>query len=689
MYFKESLAIPYRNGSRCLLVVSVFFFILLSSCTTTSEKKSVLTNTELNNLFDISSQMADSSDIRQSLQFLDSAIAPNKLDVSEKFKVLAYKCGTYYRKQDVKNAMKYADSMLLFIEKHGKETYKKEYALANYSKGDILFLMKAYNEAYKYYFHARLIGRMAVDSCTLSEYSYRIGMILFQQASFKEAARNFEEAWAQSSGCVSEFKWFYRRQEIMSNIAFSYMKAGMPDSAIKYYDKALAYVTQHDGKYENKESLIEIAKGVIYGHSAEAYKDKGNYTLAESLLKKSIAINTKKGYDNKDAEYSQLQLAHTYYLTGDLENMHELLGLSRQTLDTVTNPSAEIEWNRLMWKYYEKKNMDIDAYKYLLKYTELKNLAEKETTSLTANDVNHQIMSMEDQYKIDSLSKKNELKNLYLLVFIITTALGIAIFLFSLYILKNTRKNLEMQKQLHNQIEEQKLALEQTLIQLEEKGKEKDRILRVVAHDLRTPVASIAMLTDLIVAEPAESERSQMLQLIKTSCTNLLALITEILEAGRLNKTELQKEETGVNELLKTIVSSLRFKAAEKQQQISLYLLKDEEKILVNKEKITRVITNLITNAVKFSSVNADIEVKAIKKETTIEIIVQDHGVGIPDEMKSKVFDMFTEAKRTGTAGEKPFGLGLSICKQIVEAHGGKIWFESNLNEGTTFHIEL
>ncbi|HEX8278517.1 MAG TPA: ATP-binding protein, partial [Segetibacter sp.] len=69
--------------------------------------------------------------------------------------------------------------------------------------------------------------------------------------------------------------------------------------------------------------------------------------------------------------------------------------------------------------------------------------------------------------------------------------------------------------------------------------------------------------------------------------------------------------------------------------------------------------------------------------------LIEDSGIGIPDSLKSKVFDMFTEAKRPGTAGEKPYGLGLSICRQIVEAHGGSICFESEEGKGTTFFVRL
>jgi two-component system sensor histidine kinase VicK len=72
-----------------------------------------------------------------------------------------------------------------------------------------------------------------------------------------------------------------------------------------------------------------------------------------------------------------------------------------------------------------------------------------------------------------------------------------------------------------------------------------------------------------------------------------------------------------------------------------------------------------------------------------VEISVKDSGIGIPENMKNKVFNMFTEAKRPGTAGEKSFGLGLSISKQIIEKHAGKIWFERNNSKEVTFYVRL
>ncbi|MCW3108040.1 MAG: walK 3 [Segetibacter sp.] len=645
---------------------------------------------ELNKLFELASKKADSGNIRGGMQFIDSAVATKKLNVRERFKVLAYKSSVYFYFKDSANTMIYADSMLSLIEKNGKEKYNEEYALANYSKGDVLFFEKKYDEAYKYYFIARHVGKASVDLCTLSEYSYRIGMVLFQQSRFIEAAENFEGAFQQSVNCSLDFSSFIRRQEVLSNTALSFLKAGKLDSAQVYCDKALQYVRKYDGKFKDKEFFNDIAKGVIYENQGEIFKEQGSYSRAAAFFKKNIEINSKKGYDNRNAQLSQLSLAEVYFLNNNIDSMGLLLNQTRQSLDSIENKQAEIDWNRLMWKYNESEHQVAKAFKYLKNYTSLQDSTDKVKSRLNSYNVSQQIKMLEDQYKINSLQKENKLKNLYLFIFFIITTFVIIVFLFSLYILRNTRKNYSVLESLNNQIEEQKDTLKQTLSQLEDRNREKDRILRVVAHDLRAPVASISMLTNLILLETDNNARTEMLKLIKSSSDNSIALISEILEAaGTEIKSTLPKERVDVNEFLAEAVAPLRFKAGEKQQTIQLELSPGNHCFLINKEKMNRVITNLVTNAIKFSETNSTIQVKATNKENAIQIIVHDNGIGIPENLKSKVFDMFTEAKRTGTAGEKPFGLGLSICRQIVEVHDGNIWFESEPGKGTTFYVQI
>ncbi|MNL30072.1 Sensor histidine kinase YycG [compost metagenome] len=176
-----------------------------------------------------------------------------------------------------------------------------------------------------------------------------------------------------------------------------------------------------------------------------------------------------------------------------------------------------------------------------------------------------------------------------------------------------------------------------------------------------------------------------MLELIRTSGQNSLDLINDLLQFTA--RQTFKKELVELFDLLSYCVELMRLKAKEKQQHIELDAT--QLQIYMNREKMWRVMSNLIANAIKFSPFGTTVLVKMIKTDEHVLITVKDQGIGIPDEMKEKIFDMFTEARRVGTDGEQPFGMGLAIAKQIVEAHEGRIWFHSAQDQGTTFYVEL
>jgi signal transduction histidine kinase len=112
--------------------------------------------------------------------------------------------------------------------------------------------------------------------------------------------------------------------------------------------------------------------------------------------------------------------------------------------------------------------------------------------------------------------------------------------------------------------------------------------------------------------------------------------------------------------------------------------------IPADREKLTRALDNLVVNAIKFSPEGSTVKIITAETPTGIVISVQDNGIGIPPELADKLFEPFESTiKRKGTSGEQSFGLGLYICRQIIEAHGGRIWFESHPGQGSTFFISL
>jgi signal transduction histidine kinase len=129
---------------------------------------------------------------------------------------------------------------------------------------------------------------------------------------------------------------------------------------------------------------------------------------------------------------------------------------------------------------------------------------------------------------------------------------------------------------------------------------------------------------------------------------------------------------------------------AAKIKNISVsYVQSEEIEIYVDQNMLMTILRNLISNAIKFTNSGGKIDIRAISNPTCTEIIVSDNGVGINEKIKNKLFSLDENYSSTGTANEKGTGLGLLICKEFVEKHGGKIWVESESGKGSDFKFTL
>jgi signal transduction histidine kinase len=678
----------FSSGSILVFILPLLWVAFLA-CNNNLHTTIIQSSPHFDSLLDKASSIYNTGDTLQTFKYLN-AITPEykKANVLEKFRYYNFYADMYAsRLKDYYNAMAYADSMMILIENNKlQDVLPVEWAHVNYIKGDILFDMGDYEKAYDYYFKARFISKNNGDTCVLAYYTYRVAMVLYRQQKYREATNDFRQSIKEYHYCSKDFVFFYRNQEILDNIGLCYYQLNKPDSALDYYQQALTYIDQESPAFlPAKQHECDEAKGVIYGNIGSIYSIKKNYQLAEKWYKMSIAINAEKGHDMVDAQYTKIKLADIYFNQARYADMLVLMQQVRTFLDQLPDIEAEMRWNKLMSKYYNTINKPADAFTSLVRYTTLKDSLDRNIETLRSMDVDQRVNTREKENQIRLLNKQSELKGAYLTLAVLSTVLAIIIILLIYQNWARSRKNMEKLMLLNANVKRQKN-------QLEKANEEKDRILKTVAHDVRSPVNSILALTDLILANPEKitPEQEEFLQLIREASANTLELSKDILEAASLLKPEnIKKETVNINQLLTNSVNLLKPRAAEKNQHINLHIPADKFQLYIDKDKIARVITNLVTNAIKFSPSGVDIDVSLQKNKEGLLISVYDKGIGIPDNIKDKIFDMFTEAKRTGTSGEKPFGLGLSISKQIIESHGGRIWFESLPGSGTIFYISL
>lgn len=678
--------------SKFLFLYGFAFLLAFTSC----NKKSTTSAGEYSDAFKAIIEKADKlfdkkkSDV--AIRYLDSAFRQmDQPTANERFRFHSVMF-VYYRRDrhDVEKAMLYADTMLSTAQKTpGQKQYIANYAEALFAKGDAYFDDNQYSNAYRCFYEGYSLGKNHLDKALMAEYTYRMGIIMFRQSHYKLAADFFKESYVQSFGYHDDFRAFYQRQELLNDIGESYSNNGNIDSAGVYYNKALEYIDKNKERFKALSNMLDIARAVVYGDQGKILFDKGQIAEAKTLLQKSIAINSKKFNDNSNAELVEINLAQLYLNTHNYSAFLALMSNLDAQLKAVKNDDAQTEWNKLMSSYYKEKRNFAKSLNYYTRYNVLKDSVSKASLSLRETDVNQQVANYDKQYQIENLREDNKTQLLYLYFAMVTAVLAVIIILMVYKYWRRSKRDVLAVNAFNKQISSQKNNLETTLKELNTLNQEKDRILRTVAHDLRNPIGGIASLTNMMAQEAYTDEHLEMINLIKETSYNSLELINEILEVANNGTDVLNKELADINLLLNNSVELLRFKAAEKGQQIILEMPDMPEELLISREKIWRVISNLISNAIKFSPAGSPIKVKIEDHYNEVEISVKDDGIGIPDAIKNKVFNIFTEAKRTGTAGEKSFGLGLSICRQIIENHDGKIWFSSEDKAGTTFFVRL
>ncbi len=235
----------------------------------------------------------------------------------------------------------------------------------------------------------------------------------------------------------------------------------------------------------------------------------------------------------------------------------------------------------------------------------------------------------------------------------------------------------------------QMIEIKEKNIEIEKGSEFKSQLLGMVAHDLRNPIAAVESIAMIMEMEDIDEETKNNLNLMKSSCVKARSIIDELLEAARNESViEFITQKTELNKLLTDIIGVWKKQNGAKKN-IELISSVNPAYARIDHEKFYRVLDNLTDNAIKFSQEKGKVEIFLNKKNNQIIIEVKDNGIGIPKDKLPLIFDPFTKAGRTGLKGEQSTGLGLSIVKQIVEKHKGKIEVESEEGKGSVFRIIL
>lgn len=227
---------------------------------------------------------------------------------------------------------------------------------------------------------------------------------------------------------------------------------------------------------------------------------------------------------------------------------------------------------------------------------------------------------------------------------------------------------------------------------LRELDRQKDELLSIVSHQLATPVSSVKWYLEMLLDGDVgvlSKEQQEYLNTMQSVTYNLADLVSMILDVSRiqLGKMKVDAQPLDLNLFFKEILFAIEPKAKEKEQKFDVSIPNDLPKAMLDKRLTRMTIENLLSNAVKYTPAKGTVKWFMELRGTMLYMEVRDTGCGIPEKDQKQIFGKLFRASNTGAIDGN--GFGLYVAKGAIEAQGGKIWFESKENKGTTFFVEL
>lgn len=238
------------------------------------------------------------------------------------------------------------------------------------------------------------------------------------------------------------------------------------------------------------------------------------------------------------------------------------------------------------------------------------------------------------------------------------------------------------------------LLLMQDITQFKELDRMKSDFIATVSHEFRTPVTSINMSVDILDQQllgPLTPKQKELVTSAKEDCYRLTKLARELLQLSKLEsgRVQVRDEPLAMHEVVEATLRPLRIQFQEKKVALESSVPTSLPQIVADEQQLSWVITNLVTNALKYTEAGGTVSVLGSTAPGEIRLEVRDTGVGIAREHIDRIFDKFVQVRNSAGSTPGSVGLGLAIAKEIVEMYGGRIWVESEVGQGSTFAFVL
>lgn len=411
---------------------------------------------------------------------------------------------------------------------------------------------------------------------------------------------------------------------------------------------------------------------------------RGNYDGAIRKYKLEFEMNKKMGADY-DQFFVYQNIAEAYF---ELKRYDATLAYSDSSLRIA---ETDVAWNHyhdvyeVRYKAYKGKNDFTRALAAYEKQMQFKDSIFSEDKERAMEDMKaayalekkeQQIVGLENQNRIQELETASARQWQYgLIIFLVLLAIVIAV-LFNRYQLKQRTAK----------------ALDEKNTELQKLNGFKDRMFAVISHDLRNPINAFSTLMESLhqnVHHASKEELQEFLQSTLQSARDLQSLLNNLLEWAliQIGRLPFQPEKISLRQVV--IESKQHIELLAGQKKIDIANTIQDEMAFADKGMLVIVMRNLLTNAIKFSSTGNTVQLAAARVNGSVRLSVHDQGMGMRSEDLAKLFKQEESTQRIGNSTEKGAGIGLLLCKELVEKNRGKIWAESELGRGSTFYVEV
>lgn len=619
----------------------------------------------------------------------------------------------------------YADAILTYkralsLCDSSKQTEKEKAKLFN-NLAIVHSRQGNYPQALDAHFQSLKIKEKLGDSLGIANSLANIGLIYKKQAQYSDALKMYAIALQKFKALDDDVG----TAAVLNNIGAIYRIQGNYDSARVYYEASLE-VERLIGKKSGLENPPDVATALVNLSDVYAAQNKLNLArkAAEEAFRLFKTVNDKSGL---------ITATRTLGVIADREQKSKkAISYLQRSIEIATSlgePEELRESYLMLAEVYEKIGdyaNALAAYKnYHVLYDTLLNLEKAKAINALKTQFETEkkekeiiLLKQEKDLQALALSREELLRNAFIGISVLSVALALTAF--RAFRVKQKSEQMLREK---NQVLDNALRVAEEQRQIaEEANRIKTELLAIAAHDLRNPLQSISGFAELArenlqnlkadfpsLLQSRFSLIESFLERIYSSSRRMGELIKNLLETAVLEsqKITLNRESADLSALVNLVVSDCEVQAQRKQQRLEVQTESDC-KVQIDVSRIREVIENLITNAIKYSSEGKTIRVSCKRQEQTeraiesaaeaagcaalpsILIAVQDEGQGLTEDDKAKLFKKFQRLSARPTGGESSTGLGLWICRQIVELHGGRIWAESaGRNMGTTFFVKL